>query len=89
MDRAGLYAAIDPNDARPGVLGLVVVLALVAATALLLYSFTRQLKKVDFEEAPDDAVPPAPGGRTAGRPGPRPPAPPVARSDDPPPPDRG
>ncbi len=60
MDRAGLYAAIDPNEVRPGVLGLVVVLALVAATALLLYSFTRQLKKVDFEESPDDARPPAP-----------------------------
>ncbi len=57
---SGLYA-VDPNDVRPGVLGLVVVLALVVATALLLRSFTKQLKKIDFEEQPDDG--PGPTGR--------------------------
>ena len=53
MDAAGC-TPIDPDDGRPGVLGLVVVLALVVATALLLRSFTQQLKKIDFEEEPDD-----------------------------------
>ena len=71
MDTAGLYAALDPDDVRPGGLGLVVVLALVVATALLLRSFTKQLKKIDFEEQPDDGPRP-PGARPVRRPdGPR------------------
>ncbi len=48
-------AMVSPDDARPGVLGLVVVLCLVVATALLLWSFTRHLRRVDFDEGdPDD-----------------------------------
>ena len=47
-----VLAAPDPDQVRPGVLGLVVVLALVVATALLLRSFVKQLRKVDFEEDP-------------------------------------
>ena len=53
MDRSWL-AELDPETVKPGLLGLVVVLALVAATVLLLRSFTRQLKKIDFDEGPDD-----------------------------------
>jgi hypothetical protein len=51
MDSTWL-AELDPNTVKPGVLGLVVVLALAVATAVLLRSFTRQLKKIDFEEEP-------------------------------------
>ena len=68
MDRSWL-AELDPETVKPGLLGLVVVLALVAATVLLLRSFTRQLKKIDFDEPPaeDDADdPPAPGDDTTG-----------------------
>ena len=47
-------AELDPDTVKPGLLGLVVVLALVVATVLLLRSFTHQLKKIDFDEGPDD-----------------------------------
>ena len=54
-----LLAGIGPDEARPGVLGLVVVLALVVATALLMRSFVKQLRKVDFDEdAPPDQADP-------------------------------
>jgi hypothetical protein len=46
----------NPADVKPGWLGFAVFLALAAATALLLWSFTRQLRKVDFEE---EAPPPS------------------------------
>jgi len=51
-----VLAEVDPDEVRPGVLGLVVVLALVVATALLLRSFVKQLRKVDFDEDPDPAA---------------------------------
>lgn len=57
MDHSWL-ADVDPETVRPGVLGLVVVLALVVATAVLLRSFTRQLKKIDFDEGDDATAPP-------------------------------
>jgi hypothetical protein len=59
-------AELDPNTVKPGALGLVVVLALVVATALLLRSFTRHLKKIDFDEERRDE-PPAPEGGSAPR----------------------
>jgi hypothetical protein len=68
MDRSWL-ADLDPDLVKPGVLGLVVVLALVVATALLLRSFTRQLKKIDFDEDQGDGEE-APGSE--GGSGPRP-----------------
>ena len=54
-----LLAAPDPDTVRPGVLGLLVVLGLVVATVFLLRSFTKQLRKIDFEEdaPPDKATP--------------------------------
>ena len=55
-------ADLDPDVVKPGVLGLVVVLALVVATALLLRSFTRQLKKIDFDEDQADEPPDSEGG---------------------------
>ncbi len=57
---AGALAQVSPDDVRPGVLGLVVVLALIVAVVLLLRSFTRHLRRVDFEEDPhDDPADPA------------------------------
>ena len=47
--------AVDPDQVQPGVLGLLVVLALVIATALLLRSFTKHLGRVDFDEEPPRA----------------------------------
>ena len=78
MDRSWL-TEVDPDTVKPGVIGLVVVLALVVATALLLRSFTRQLKKIDFDEEADDVTadpgthdPPPPGGDEPPRDGQRP-----------------
>ena len=45
--------APDPADVKPGWLGLGMFLALAVATVLLWLSFRRQLKKVDFEEQPE------------------------------------
>jgi len=53
---SGALAQVSPDDARPGVLGLVVVLGLIVATALLMVSFTRHLRRVDFEEQPSPAA---------------------------------
>ena len=60
-------AELDPNTVKPGALGLVVVLALVVATALLLRSFTRHLKKIDFDEDRRDEPPAGPEGGSAPR----------------------
>ena len=43
----------DPADVKPGWLGFVMFLALAVATVLLWLSFRKQLKKIDFEEEPD------------------------------------
>jgi hypothetical protein len=58
-------AELDPDQVRPGVLGLVVVLSLVVATALLLRSFTKQLRRIDVPDSrpgpePKDPNRPAP-----------------------------
>jgi hypothetical protein len=45
--------APDPEDVKPGLLGLSLFVFLAVATVLLWLSMRRQLKKVDFEEAPD------------------------------------
>jgi hypothetical protein len=39
---------------KPGWLGFGVFIALAVAVTLLWFSMRKQLKKVDFEEAPDD-----------------------------------
>lgn len=59
---SGALAQVDPDDARPGVLGLVVVLGLIVATALLMFSFTKHLRRVDFEEQPAPRSPADPSG---------------------------
>jgi hypothetical protein len=49
----------NPADVKPGWLGFAVFLALAAALVLLMMSFRKQLRKVDFEEK----EPPAAEGR--------------------------
>ncbi|NUR08110.1 MAG: hypothetical protein HOQ22_05380 [Nocardioidaceae bacterium] len=44
----------NPEDVKPGWLGFAVVLALAVAVLLLWLSFRKQLRKIDFEEEPDD-----------------------------------
>jgi hypothetical protein len=48
--------APDPADVKPGWLAFVIFLAMFAAVILLWLSMRRHLKKVDFEEAPDDGA---------------------------------
>jgi hypothetical protein len=43
----------DPNDVTAGWVGFAVFLALVVAVFLLWLSFRKQLKKINFEEEPD------------------------------------
>lgn len=43
----------DPEDVKPGWLGFGVFLLLAAALVVLFFSFRKQLRKVDFEEKPD------------------------------------
>lgn len=40
----------DPEDVKQGWLGFAVFLLLIAALVLLVFSFRKQLRKVDFEE---------------------------------------
>jgi hypothetical protein len=44
----------DPEDVKAGWLGFGVFLALAVAVVLLWLSMRRHLKKVDFEEEPDN-----------------------------------
>ncbi|MFY0407988.1 hypothetical protein [Solicola sp. PLA-1-18] len=52
---------LDPDDVKPGWLGFAVFLAMAAATALILWSFVRRTKKVNFVEQDDWRHPAAPG----------------------------
>lgn len=47
--------APDPEDVKPGWLGLSVFLLLALAVVFLAFSFLKQLRKVNFEEKDDDA----------------------------------
>jgi hypothetical protein len=57
--------APDPADVKPGWLGFGVFLALAVAVAFLWFSMRKQLKKVDFEEEPDEPKRQEPNGGTA------------------------
>jgi hypothetical protein len=59
--------APDPADVKPGWLGFAVFIALAVAVVLLWLSMRRQLKKIDFEEEPDDR--PSDSDKGAGAPG--------------------
>jgi hypothetical protein len=41
---------VNPADVKPGWLGFAVFLALAVALVLLMMSFRKQLRKIDFEE---------------------------------------
>lgn len=43
-----------PEDVKPGWLGFGVFLLLAAALVVLFFSFRKQLRKVDFDETPDE-----------------------------------
>ena len=47
--------APDPEDVKPGWLGLTVFLLLALAVVFLAFSFLKQLRKVNFEEKDDVA----------------------------------
>jgi hypothetical protein len=49
-----LLLAVEPEDVTAGGAGFLVIAGLVVGTVFLLRSFNKQLKKVDFEEAPDE-----------------------------------
>ncbi len=58
----------NPADVKPGWLGFAVFLALAAALVLLMMSFRKQLKKIDFEEQDPPAAPgKTPNGRSNGQ----------------------
>jgi cellobiose-specific phosphotransferase system component IIB len=59
-----LTAEIDPNSVRPGWVALLIVLALGAATALLVRNMGKQLKKIDFDGDGADAPAPSDGPAT-------------------------
>ncbi len=54
----------DPADVKPGWLGFGVFLALAVAVAFLWFSMRKQLRKVDFEEEPDQPKQPRSNGDT-------------------------
>ncbi len=56
--------APDPADVKPGWLGFGVFLALAVAVAFLWFSMRKQLRKVDFEEEPDQPEQTRPNGDT-------------------------
>ena len=56
--------APDPADVKPGWLGFGVFLALAVAVAFLWFSMRKQLRKVDFEEEPDQPEQTHPNGDT-------------------------
>jgi hypothetical protein len=58
-------AEIDPNSVRPGWVALLIVLALGAATVLLMRNMGKQLKKIDFDGDNGSADGRAPSGGPA------------------------
>ncbi|MEV6281870.1 hypothetical protein [Kribbella sp. NPDC051770] len=46
---------IDPNTVKPGWVALLIILALAAATALLMKNMSKQLKRIDID--PTDGAP--------------------------------
>jgi hypothetical protein len=54
----------DPSEVGQGWIGFLMFLFLAVATVLLWLSFRRQLKKVNFEEEPDQAGEPTAGPNT-------------------------
>ncbi|MFF6993513.1 hypothetical protein ACFY93_00905 [Streptomyces sp. NPDC008313] len=49
-----LAKEVDENKVTPGVLGFIVFAVMALAVWGLMKSMSKQMRKVDFEEAPDD-----------------------------------
>ncbi|MDK1472644.1 hypothetical protein QNO07_04255 [Streptomyces sp. 549] len=65
-----LADTFDENKVTPGVLGFLVFAAMGLAVWFLMKSMNRQMQKVEFDEAPEDAEKPgasAPASGPAGR----------------------
>lgn len=56
-----MLAAVEPEDVTAGGVGFLVIAGLVVGTVFLLRSLNKQLKKVDFEEEPDEDTGAEPG----------------------------
>lgn len=54
---------VDEDKVTPGVLGFIVFAAMALAVWALMKSMSKHMKKVDFQETPDDAS----SGGTAGK----------------------
>jgi hypothetical protein len=65
-----LLTAVEPENVTAGGVGFLVIAAMAVGTVFLLRSLNKQLKKVDFEEEPDDAGDP-PGPDDESESGPR------------------
>jgi hypothetical protein len=48
---------IDPNTVKPGWVALLIILALGAATALLMKNMSKQLKRIDIDPTDGPATP--------------------------------
>jgi hypothetical protein len=59
----------DPDDVTAGWVGFVVFIGLAVAVLLLWLSFRKQLKKIDFEEEPDEPASDSNGSSSNGSPG--------------------
>jgi hypothetical protein len=58
---------VDPGSVRPGWIALLIVLGLGVATFLLWRNMGKQMRKINFEEEPDEDRP-GPHDRTDRRP---------------------
>lgn len=47
---AQVLLAYDSNDVKPGWIAFWIVMAMAAALAILMRSFAKQLKRIDFDE---------------------------------------
>ncbi|WUV82162.1 hypothetical protein OG552_23065 [Streptomyces sp. NBC_01476] len=56
---APLAAELDDNKVTPGLLGFVIFAVIALGLWALMKNMGKQMKKIDFEEQPDGAVPAA------------------------------
>jgi hypothetical protein len=63
---APLAAELDDNKVTPGLLGFVVFAAIALVLWVLMKNMSKQMKKIDFEEPPEEPKPPAQRTAAAG-----------------------
>jgi hypothetical protein len=54
LSSGDLLLAVEPEDVTAGGVGFLVIAGLAVGTFFLLRSMNKQLKKVDFDEAPEE-----------------------------------